>query len=284
MLAAPLLVLLAAPARAAASVAYTAALTLQEDGLVRVVETVRPIGELDRFCGPLSRRLPLKRPGPWGLRRLARAEVTGAFRGTGVGLRPVPWTLLRGPRGAELQVGAASSPPDCALTLLYEEEPSVVPSGAGAVLSFPLPSDDLGVVLRSGTVSLSGTRAPVRLVLGRGGVSLAEGRGSLSLPASLPPGRPAVFEAEVPAPPARREGARRLLADNLHAAVGAAGLLLLVLFYALIPAGREWELLAAGGALSSGTVAAMRLAEAPALIGPKAALAALETGLAAGLA
>lgn len=277
---------LAAAAAAQGTVSYTAALTLEEGGRLRAVETFRPVGEA--LCGELARELPLKRLGPDGLRRLAAVEVAGAYRGSGEGLRPAGWRLERTPRGARVVVAPAPAPPDCAVVLMTVGPAFLRPAPGGSRLRFVLPGAGLGAPLASAAVGLAGLGAPLRLVRLERGIEtpLAAGTGSAVLPAA--PAGVLVAEAELaePPPPAAPE---RLLADNLHVAVGLAGLAAVILLYALGPRprshdGRPWGLLTAGGALSSGTVAAMRLAEDPAAVSNAAALKALGAGLAAGLA
>ncbi|MBI3297365.1 MAG: hypothetical protein HYZ75_04320 [Elusimicrobia bacterium] len=278
-----LMLSLALPASAEGAATYSAALNLGEDGLLRVVETLRPVGELGALCGPVERELPAKRLRLDGLRRLVAVRVKAVFRGAGAGLTPAAWTLRRSARGARLAAAAAPGL-DCTLTLTYETEPLL----AGGSLRFPLPGPELGAALAGVTVSLGGPAVPVRLTKAGDGAALAEGRGSLTLPAGLKEGTRLVFTADLetlpPVPPAG--GTRRLLTDNLHVAAGAAGFILLVLLYAVLPTpdsfdGRPWSLLAKGGALSAGTAAAMRLAEDPASIGAPAAAWALGAGAAA---
>jgi hypothetical protein len=282
---APLLAL-AAAAAAQPAVSYTAALTLEEGGRLRAVETFRPLG--DALCGELSRELPLKRLGPDGLRRLAAVEVAGAYRGSGAGLRPAGWRLERTPRGARVVVDPAPAPPDCAAVLMTVGPAFLRPAPGGSRLRFALPGAGLGAPLASAAVGLAGLGAPVRLIGLERGVEtpLASGTGSAVL-GSVPEGL-VVAEADLPEPPPPAPPGR-LLRDNLHVAAGLAGLAGVLLLYALGPRprshdGRPWGLLAAGGALSSGTVAAMRLAEDPAAISGSAALEALAAGLGAGLA
>ncbi|TPW20626.1 MAG: hypothetical protein FD126_1506, partial [Elusimicrobia bacterium] len=81
------------PAAAQGAVSYTAALTLDADGRLRAVETFRPLD--GALCEPFARELPAKRLRLDGLRRLARVEVTGAYRGSGAGLSPAAWELER---------------------------------------------------------------------------------------------------------------------------------------------------------------------------------------------
>lgn len=275
------------PAAAQGTVSYTAALTLDDDGSLRAVETFRPLG--DALCGPLSREVSLKRLRLDGLRRLSRIEVTGAYRGSGAGLSPVTWTLERTPRGGRVTLAPPPSPFDCAAVLLTVGEPLLSRGEDGLRLRFPLPGPELGAPLASVTAGLPGTTAPVvisRLERGTETV-LASGVGTATL-ASPPEGR-LVVTADLPPDTAVPASGNRLVSDNLHVVVGLAGLVLLLLLYAAAPLpasfdGRPWGLLAAGGGLSAGTVAAMRLAEDPGAIGNAAAAWALGAGAAAGLA
>lgn len=290
MLLALLASLLSIPLHAEGGAAFTAALTLDDEGLLRVVETVRPIGALGTLCGPFARELPAKRLRLDGLRRLVAVRVKGFFRGSGLSFAPAKWTLKRSPRGARLTAPPAAGL-DCAVTLSYETEPLLAVGPGGTHLRFPLPGGELGAALARGTVSLGGSLVPVRLTLAGSESPLAEGIGSVIIPEGLKEGAKVVFVADLenalPPPPA--SGGRRLLADNLHIAAGTAGLVLLLVLYAALPApdshdGRPWSLLAAGGALSAGTVAAMRLLEDPASIGPSAAAWALAAGAGAAIA
>ena len=89
-----LLLALAAPLSAEGPAAsYSAALNLGDDGLLRVVETLRPVGEFGSLCGPVERELPAKRLRLDGLRRLVAVRVKAVFRGAGAGLTPAAWTL-----------------------------------------------------------------------------------------------------------------------------------------------------------------------------------------------
>ncbi|MBI5597706.1 MAG: hypothetical protein HY928_16585 [Elusimicrobia bacterium] len=285
MLALALAAALAVPAAAASAGAYTAVLTLDPGGALRVVETFRPADDPAALCGPLRRDLPTKRLGFDGLRRLLRVRVTGVFRGTGLGLSPAGWSLERRPRGTRLSIGPAPAPPDCAVTLLYEAEPILTAVPAGVRLSFPLPGPEWGERLAGAAVSLSGSSAPARLAQAGAAAPLAEGQGGARAPGALELGKRVVFSIDLPAgaAPLPAPSRRRLLAENLHAAVGAAGLALVILFYLLRPAlaGGRWGLCAAGAALSAGTVAAMRLAEDPSAVTAPAALWALGAGAAA---
>ena len=287
MLALALAAALASPAAAAAG-AYTAVLTLEPEGPLRVVETYRPADDPEALCGALERDLPAKRLRLDGLRLLQRVQVTGVYRGTGLGLAPAEWTLSRSPRGARLHIAPAPAPPDCAVTVTFEAEPLLGRTASGTRLSFPLPGPEWGTSLAAAALSLSGSEAPARLAMAGDAAPLAQGAGGVRFEGLLDLGKRPVFSVELPAgaPAPPTPSRRRLLADNLHAAVGAAGLALLLLFYALWPApargaGPPWSLYAAGGALSAGTVAAMRLAEDPASAGAAAALWALGAGAAA---
>lgn len=282
-----LLLALAVGAAAQGRVSYTVTLNLDADGRLRAVETFRPLG--DALCGPLVREVVLKRLRLDGLRRLSRVEVTGAYRGSGAGLSPADWTLERTPRGGRVTLAAPPSPFDCAAVLLTLGEPLVSRGEAGPRLRFPLPGPELGAPLASVTAGLPGTQTTVLISrIERGAETvLATGVGTATL-AAPPEGR-LVVTAELPQDAPAPAAGNRLLSDNLHIAVGTAGLALLVLLYAAAPLpasfdGRPWGLLAAGGGLSAGTVAAMRLAEDPAAVGNAAALWALGAGAAAGLA
>lgn len=269
------------------AVSYTAALTLDGEGSLRAVETFRPLG--DALCGSLQRELPAKRLRLDGLRRLARVEVTGAYRGSGAGLRPAGWTLERTPRGARVLLAPAANPPDCAAVLMTAGEPLLSAGPNGPRLRFPLPGPELGAPLASVAVGFPGTDSAVRIShLERGKETLlAAGTGSASV--SAPPAGRLVVTADLPKDTPLPDGRGRLVSDNLHVAVGLAGLALLALLYAAGPRpasfdGRPWGLLASGGALSAGTVAAMRLAEDPAAVDAAAAARALAAGAAAAAA
>lgn len=277
----------AAQAAAQGAVSYTAALTLDADGRLRAVETFRPLGEA--LCETFVRDLPAKRLRLDGLRRLARVEVTGAYRGSGAGLTPAAWELERTPRGARVRFGPAPSPPDCAAVLLSAGEPLLASGEGGLRLRFPLPGAELGSPLASVTVGLPGTAGAVSISRVERGAEtvLASGTGSASV-TSPPEGR-LVVTAELPADTPLPAAPGRLVSDNLHVLAGFCGLVLLVLLYAAAPLpasfdGRPWGLLAAGGSLSAGTVAAMRLAEDPASIGTATAARALAAGAGAALA
>jgi len=276
----------AALGAAHAAVKYTAALTLDADGRLRAAETFRPRG--DALCGAFARDLPGKRLRLDGLRRLARVEVTGAYRGSGAGLTPADWAVERTPRGARVVLGPAPFPPDCAAVLLSAGEPLIAPGESGPRLRFPLPGAELGETLSSITVGLPGTSGAVsisRVERGKETV-LASGEGSATLD-SPPEGR-LVVTADLPPDTPLPVSEGRLVSDNLHVLVGLAGLALLALLYLAAPLpssfdGRPWGLLATGGALSGGTVAAMRLAEDPASIDAAAAGWALAAGAASAL-
>lgn len=288
MLALALSAALAAPAAAASGGSYKAVLTLDPGGPLRVVETFRPAGDPAGLCGPLERDLPTKRLRFDGLRLQLRVRVTGVFRGTGLGLAPAEWSLSRGARGERLHIAPALAPPDCAVTLVFESEPLLSAGPSGARLSFPLPGPEWAGSLAGAALSLSGSEAPARLAAAGAAAPLAEGRGGAVSPGTLELAKRYVFSVELPSgtplPPAPSGG--RLLAENLHAAVGAAGLALVVLFYAFGPfpassGRRPWSAYAAAGALSAGTVAAMRLAEDPPSASAAAAVWALGAGAAA---
>lgn len=279
---------LAGAASAQGAVSYTAALTLDADGRLRAVETFRPLGEA--LCGSFVRDLPAKRLRLDGLRRLARVEVTGAYRGSGAGLTPAAWELERTPRGARVRLGPARFPPDCAAVLLSAGEPLLASGEGGLRLRFPLPGAELGAPLASVTVGLPGTAGAVSIARVERGAEtvLASGTGSATL-TSPPEGRLVVTAALPEGTPLPAPASGRLLSDNLHVLAGLGGLALLILLYAAAPLpasydGRPWGLLAAGGALSAGTVAAMRLAEDPVSIGTAAAARALAAGAGAALA
>lgn len=269
------------------SVSYTAALTLDGEGRLRAVETFRPLG--DALCGTLPRELPTKRLGLDGLRRLRRVEVTGAYRGSGAGLRPADWTLERTARGARVVLAPAPNPPDCAAVLMSAGEPLMAAGREGPSIRFPLPGAELGAPLDSVSVSFPGTASPVRISRLERGVEtvLASGAGSAAV--SSPPEGRLVATADLPADTPLPAPGGRLMADNLHVLAGLAGLGLLALLYMAAPRpasydGRPWGLLASGGALSAGTVAAMRLAEDPTAIGTASAAWALGAGAAAAAA
>lgn len=283
----PLLLALAAGAAAQGRVTYTVALNLDSDGRLRAVETFRPQG--DALCGPLAREVSLKRLRLDGLRRLSQVTVTGAFRGSGAALSPAAWTLERTPSGGRVVLAPPPSPFDCAAVLMTSGEALLSRGEGGPRLRFPLPGAELGAPLGSVTASLPGTDGAVAISRFERGAEtvLASGAGSATL-AAPPEGR-LIVTAQLPVDTPVPAPAAGLVSDNLHVAVGLAGLVILALLYlaAPLPAtfdGRPWGLLAAGGGFSAGTVAAMRLAEDPAAIGNAAAAWALAAGAAAGLA
>lgn len=231
-------------AHGASIASFDARVSLSADGIALAREDIRVEAGPDSFPRGFFRELEDRRLTPAGLRVLLPIRVREVL----LDGRPVPWRERRGSRGVTVSVPGPLPAGHHAVRLTYRAAGRVALRPDGDVLRWTATRNEWGLPIRAATLAfaLPGGRTDAVLrrrswigeasrpaqaaeaIVDEGSVVFWAGR-PLGPEEGL--GASIALEKGLLRPPPQGGPGRRLLRDNLHLAVGAAGWLLVFLYY-----------------------------------------------------